>query len=245
MAAPVINTTTSVLGFLQWEPWAYQPWASNDPTFWNSTALPAGVVFDTGIGTLTGPAEVPGVYLFSLTAGNVDGVSEPVLFALGIEASTFRAPANAVELLVDVTTKKVTVAGAPNGEDPILFCKAGDDLILNIRFMQNGIAFEMDLTEVKVSMKELEPEQVLATSSGWLQVGTGASATYGVHIKVEGDALRASLSQYEGDEATEFAALTEIQWTQDNSTGDFGPASLVASSRNFKTLIPRDIITNA
>ena len=32
MAAPVINTTQSVLGYLQWQAFAFQPWASNSPT---------------------------------------------------------------------------------------------------------------------------------------------------------------------------------------------------------------------
>ena len=42
MAAPVINTTQSVLGYLQWQTFAFQPWASNSPTFWNASPLAAG-----------------------------------------------------------------------------------------------------------------------------------------------------------------------------------------------------------
>lgn len=47
MAAPVINTTTSILGYQQWEQWEYQPYATNSPTAWACPNLPAGLTIDT------------------------------------------------------------------------------------------------------------------------------------------------------------------------------------------------------
>ena len=47
MAEPVINTTTSVIEGFQWQPLAYQPFASNNPTAWACPNLPAGLSLDS------------------------------------------------------------------------------------------------------------------------------------------------------------------------------------------------------
>ena len=71
MSAPVIDSTTSVLGFKQWETWQYQPYATNGPGRWrNNTALPSGLVLDIATGALSGPVQLPGVFLVGLTASN-------------------------------------------------------------------------------------------------------------------------------------------------------------------------------
>lgn len=256
MAAPVINTTQSVLGFRQWEPWVFLPHASNTPTSWMISMLPPGVTFDPGSGKIEGPCETPGVFVFSLIATNGDGDSEPVVFALGIEPAGFIAPANTVEMVVDVTSKRVAVVSSgpvqfddDDGEDkpkPIIFCKAGDDLIIGLRFTKAGVGFAMDLNDLTLSIKELEPESILCTSSAYETVGTGADTIYTIHIKIDGDALRSALSNYEGDDATQFNALAEIQWKQDNSGSEIvGPAELVGTTRTFTIMIPRDIVANA
>ena len=49
MSVPVINTTTSVLGYKQWEAWTYQPYATNSPTSWACPNLPAGLSIDTPV----------------------------------------------------------------------------------------------------------------------------------------------------------------------------------------------------
>jgi hypothetical protein len=84
MSIPVIDTTQSVLGYLQHEHWEYQPYATNAPTSWTSTPLPYGISIDPASGLISGRAIYPGVYVFGLTATNASGPSATVVFTMGI-----------------------------------------------------------------------------------------------------------------------------------------------------------------
>jgi hypothetical protein len=44
MPRPVINLAQSVLGYLQWQSWAFQAAATNNPTSWIASELPPGMV---------------------------------------------------------------------------------------------------------------------------------------------------------------------------------------------------------
>jgi hypothetical protein len=251
MAAPVINVTQSVLGYRQWEEWEFQPYATNDPTFWICSPLPDGVEFDPDTGRIEGPT-------FAMRAGNDDGVSEPVVFALGIEAAGFSLPSVTADMVVDVVTRQVGVLAngkvtysddvKREGEKivrpaPILFSKAGDNLLLVVRLVKNGVGVDVPVTGMKLVVKEFDPETVLVESDEFDWVGTGAEKIQRVHVAMEGEALRAALSNYEDDESTMFPALAEIEWTVGNS-GQFGPDELTFTSRTFTILIPRDLAEN-
>lgn len=273
MAVPVILNIQSVLGFHQWQPWVYQPFASNNPTTWTCSPLPPGCVFDPATGQIQGPATMPGVYLFSLQAQNADGASAPVVFALGIEASSFVQPSNILGLIVDVGTRVVSLdsftqtsgatsasgsasgsAGKAPDDDalksspPLFWVKAGDDLILNIRFVNAGVAFDPDLLTLSFALKEFEPESILAQSSyatgaDWARVGLGADASFRLYTKIDSPALRSALTNYEDDSATEFLALGEIAWTENNVyVPRVGPLILRSTTRGFGVMIPRNMI---
>ncbi len=258
MAAPVINMTQSVLGFRQWEEWEFQPYATNDPTFWICSPLPDGVTFDPDTGRIEGPAEKPGVYTFALRAGNDDGVSDPEVFALGIEAAGFTTPGVTADVLIDVVTRQVGVLA--NGQitysddvkrtgeklvrpEPILFSKTGDNLVLIVRLVKNGVTVDANVSAMRLVLKEYDPEVVLLESDEFDWIGTGAEKIQRVHVHMESDELRAALSNYEDDEATMFPALAELEWTVLN-TGGFGPDTLTFTSRTFTILIPRDLAEN-
>lgn len=68
MAIPVIDTTTSVLAYNQWQLWAYQPAATNNPTSWTALGVPAGMVFGSQR-TVADGATATSTALTSATAG--------------------------------------------------------------------------------------------------------------------------------------------------------------------------------
>ncbi|MHA3773674.1 Ig domain-containing protein [Verrucomicrobiota bacterium sgz303538] len=266
---PTINTTQSVLGFLQWQPWSYQPTALNTPTAWQCSALPPGVTFNTTTGRLTGPATMPGVYLVTLTASNADGISDPVVFAIGIEASGYVQPANILEVLIDLNTRRVfigttlaelqaqganAIANTADDKDakklsPLCYIKSGDDVIFNVRFVKSGVIAGLSLTALKFALKEFEPEATLietdGTAASWQQIGSGNDAAYRIYAKIDGDALRGALSNYEDDEATTFLALGEFEWMESNpTTPRIGPATIRGSSRTYGITLTRDLIAN-
>lgn len=270
MAKPTINVTQSVLGFLQWQPFSYQPTALNNPTAWQCSALPPGVTFDPANGRITGPSTMPGVYLFQLTASNADGTSEPVMFALGIEASGYVQPSNILEVLIDLTTRRVFIGTAladlqalganaiANTSDdklgkkvnPLCWLKAGDDLLFNIRFIKSGVVAPLQITGLKFTLKEFEPESPLILTDGaatsWQQTGAGNNSAFRLWAKLDGDLIRSALSNYEDDEETAFLALGEFEWTESNPTQPrIGPVVIRGSSSTFGVMLQRDLIPNA
>lgn len=269
MAKPIINITQSVLGFLQWQPFSYQPTALNTPTSWQCSALPPGATFDSTTGRISGPVTMPGVYLFQLTATNADGVSDPVVFALGIEASGFVQPSNILEVLIDLTTRRAFVGlslaelqatgakaventtdnKAQKKEEPLFWVKGGDDLIFNIRFVKGGVVATMAMTSLKFALKEFEPETTIIETDGasntWQTIGAGNDAAYRLWVKIDNDTLRGALSGYESDEETAFIALGEFEWTETNPTNPrIGPVTIRGSSRTFGVKVVRDLIAN-
>jgi hypothetical protein len=252
VSKPVISPIQSVLGYLQWQAFEFQITATHDPTQWYCTPIAPGLMFDDTTGTILGAATMPGVYVFTVQAENAAGLSDPVTFVMGIEASGFVQPSNIIELVIDVTTKVVSLAsgsgtgGSSDGKLSALFwVKAGDDLLLNIRFLKGGVPADLDVTGLKFALKELEPENVLLSSSAWTPVGAGDEASYRMFVHVDSDELRGALSNYEDDAATQFLALGEFEWTEQNTyEPKVGPDSLRSSTRTFGVMIPRDLIAN-
>ena len=242
MAIPVITTTQSVLGYLQWQTWAFQPWADNTPTYWLCTPLPAGLKFDPATGRIHGAATVPGVYEFSLRAGNSSGVSDPMLFAMGIQAAS-PAQDTEVQLFIDVTSRLVGFQGTSMAAstDPLLWLKRGDTMIFNVTFVKNGATVDLDLATLKFALKEYEPESVLVEGTSWQRLGTGAAAAFRVSITLASDLLDSALSDYEEDTGTQFNALAEFEWTENNPYA-VGPPLLRSSSRTFLVVMARDLI---
>ena len=253
---PVISPIQSVIGYLQWQAFEFQIAATQSPTQWYCSPIAPGLLFDDTTGTILGAATVPGVYVFTVQAENAVGISEPVTFAMGIEATGFLEPSNIIELEIDVTTKVVSMAsdsgagagasGATAAAVPaLLWVKAGDDLLLNIRFLKAGVPADITVTSLKFALKELEPENVLVASDAWTPVGAGTEASYRMFVHVDSDELRGALSNYEDDTATQFLALDEFEWIEQNTYEPMvGPDLLRSSTRTFGVMLPRDLIAN-
>jgi hypothetical protein len=251
---PVISPIQSVLGYLQWQAFEFQIAATQSPTQWYCTPIAPGLLFDDTTGTILGAATMPGVYVFDVQAENAVGLSDPVTFVMGIEASGFVQPSNIIELVIDVTTKVVSLASASNASagtssdgklSTLFWVKAGDDLLLNIRFLKGGVPADLDVTGLKFALKELEPENVLVASDVWTPVGAGDDASFRMFVHVDSDELRGALTNYENDQATQFLALGEFEWIERNTyEPKVGPDVLRSSTRTFGVMLPRDLIAN-
>ena len=246
---PVISPIQSVLGYLQWQAFEFQITATHSPTQWFCTPIAPGLLFDDITGTILGAATVPGVYVFSVQAQNAAGLSDPVTFVMGIEASGFVQPSNIIELVIDVTTRIVSLASGSGAQSadgkisPLFWVKAGDDLLLNLRFLKGGVPADLDVTGIKFALKELEPENVLVASNAWTPVGAGAEASFRMFVHVDSDELRGALTNYENDQATQFLALGEFEWIERNTyQPKVGPDILRTSTRTFGVMLPRDLI---
>ncbi len=273
MAAPVINTTTSILGYKQWEAWEYQPYATNTPTSWACPNLPTGLSIDSGTGKISGAAEASGVFICGLTATNGDGTSAALVLTIGIEAANAALTSSGYEVKIDVATRQITFLAAAAGSQqtvettkvdggtttktsgsqtvganaPNLFAKENDSILLWITFQKNGQALDLDVQSLALAIKELEPENRLVLGNEFKKFGSGTGAYYGLYASISGAALEAALSGYEKDSGTAFDGLAEIEWQEANPdyAGGFGPENYRFTTRDFLITIARDMAEEA
>lgn len=248
MPNPVIDPTQSIQEWRQYENRVFQLFATNSPTSWASTTpLPAGITLDSVNGTLSGAPTVPGIYIIGMIATNASGDSAEVAFYIGVEAST-AVPGVELALYWDLATgyvyPKFEDIGSPPADptEEVLRVKQDDDLLLGLRIFQASNFLDLDVTSLKLSLKEFEPDVVVNVSSDFHESGSGTSTYYLVYAKMDGDLLKGALSNYENDQGTGYSALAELEAQFPNPfAADVGPSSLTRSSRTFRIGVYRDI----
>jgi len=247
MSAPVINLTTSVLGYGQWEPWVYQPAASigtSDPaiTGWSAVGLPPGMSQNTsaapitvngvvyGPGAIYGAATQAGVFLVNLGCTNGSWAT-PVILTIGIEPRA-NAAHSGVDLFVNAATGEVTTSltASTSSSDYLYAVREGDALIHHIQFHRDGTVLDLPIKTLEVAFKEFEPDNVLLLGGGtdgtessptgvpkFVRNGSGTNAVYLLCTEFLKSELQATLSNYEADSGTHFVGLAQIEWSEDNT----------------------------
>lgn len=261
MAAPVILKIQSVLEYLQWQEFEFLPYAMNTPTFWNVSALPPGLTFNVATGRITGAATKPGVWVCGIVAGNAAGLSAIEIFTIGVEASTYSAPVDALDATIELGTGAVTIAPSavtdasvnvdastakPADLKPLLWLKRGDTKVFHVRFVKGGVIADIDLTALKLGFKAFEPELVIVQSLGFGRVAKGAETMYRLAINVASVAVDSELGSVETDVATHVIGLAEFEWKWTNNLVPRVAPNLVrSSSLNFAAAIARDLNPDA
>jgi len=257
MAAPVILRIQSVLEFLQWQEFEFLPYAVNTPTFWNVSPIPPGLTFQPSTGRLSGAVARPGVWVCGIVAGNADGLSAIETFTIGVEASSYSQPVDALDVTIELGTGAVTIAPSavtdasvnvdastakPADLKPLLWLKRGDTKVFHVRFVKGGVIADIALTALKLGFKAFEPEQVLVQSLGFARVATGAETMYRLAVAVTSGGLDSELSNTESDVATHVIGLAEFEWKWMNElVPPVAPNVVRSSSLNFAAAIARDL----
>ena len=263
---PVISTTTSVLGYKQWQSWEYQPYATNTPTSWACPNLPAGLSINTTTGLISGAASVAGVFVCGLTATNADGTSTPLVLTIGIDAASAALTSSGYEVKINVVTREIEFIAATGGTTqtvsqtvtaasstttttgsqtvgataPNLFAKEGDSLVLWLSFQKDGVNLDLDVQSLAIALKEFNPDVRLVLGNTWKKFGSGTGAYYGLYAAISGSALSAALNNYEADAGTAFDGLADIQWTETNPDhATFGPTTFQFTTRDFRLTVAR------
>lgn len=248
MSAPIIDSTQSIIDPLQWQNFGFQPYASNAPTGWSSSPLPPGVSIDGATGLISGAPSLYGTYVVAVRATNADGTSPPVLFTIGVEASSPTAGSD-VDLEVDIISGEVRLGGpvalagvsADAAALPLFSRKYLDDLFLRVVLKKAGVVVDPNMSSVVATLKELDTEIVLKSSDGWARSGTGGAATFRVHMLLDGAPLQGALSNYADPERTFFPAHMEISWVATNpDSGTLGSATFRGSSNRFLMAIAKN-----
>ncbi|MEA3210993.1 MAG: putative Ig domain [Chthoniobacter sp.] len=250
MPVPVVNTTTSILGYKQHEPWSYQPWASDltGDDGWTSSPLPTGMSLNSGTGLISGAATVAGVFIVGLQVTNSNGTSLPISLTIGIEPASGSLNSGA-DVSINLSTGAVTVNTAA-AEGPLLTVKEDDDLLLYVQFRRGETVVDLGtLASLYFGLKELDTDALVTLGGGTgaetpkrlLKTGSGTTTTYICAVKFDGTMVEAALSNHEADEGTSFVGRAELQWVETNALL-VGPATLKRTSQTFEVEVVRDMV---
>lgn len=191
--------------------------ASNTPTSYAASPLPAGLTLNTSTGVITGTPTAAGLTETSITATNDDGTSAAVSLVWNVQATPpGRGDPLDFELDYDLITGLVTIPGVEAVEgDPVLRIKRGDRFPVLVGLVKWGVL--QDLGEdigLRLGVKEFEPDRLVEISTGTPErEGTGDQARYRVMLRITPAAWSSILSDYEGDFETQAVAPGEIELT--------------------------------
>lgn len=250
MAVPVIQTHQSVLGYLQGQFWAFQPFAFNGPTSWVASPLPPGMSFDTLTGRISGAATTAGIYVVALQAINGSGTSTAQVFTIAIEPASDISNSPELAIYIDLDTRGVSrsidgdFGGAGKADPPLLTLKHGDDLLLRVQFTRRGTVQDMPVAGLRLVLKEFEADSPLIEATTWRKTSFSPPA-WKIHAALTGDGFAGVLGSYENEnEGAHFAALAEVEWIADAPDTPFvGAAQLRSSSASFRVDCFRDLAT--
>lgn len=244
MPVPVINDITSL--FLYDEDQAIRPfqfYASESPTGWSASSIPTGLSISSS-GKITGTPTTPGFYQVAITATNGSGSSVAVSIPMVVRA----APASDdgfVTLDFDLETGLVTHPTLKEG--PLLFARKNNKLGVALGLVRNGILQRMDLTNVRVTLRDHPIDKPTVEIYDAAPLAPSASAAlprYRVALDFTGAAVKTMLSAHEGDKvAGQFAGPAEITltWTAPDVDGS-GTIELSRSCPSFGIHIAGEVV---
>lgn len=249
MPAPVISTTTSVLGYRKGQYFEYQMAATNTPTSWAATGLPSGMEINSS-GLISGTATSAGVYLIKVTATNGDGASSPLEVAMGIEDTNYNDGLG-IEVNIDLLSGSVSVPGitptsGQNASQASMFLKHGDKAFLDLGFFKGTELQSMAVSSVIMNIREFDGETILVESNGAVQnIGTSDKQRYRILVDLDNEALLNALGNYQSDYKTTFDAIAEFEWRVTYLEEGALAEEIVRSSKTFRIAIDRDLVPNA
>jgi hypothetical protein len=241
MPVPVINTFTSLqlltVGKLM-VPLAFS--ASESPTSWAATSVPAGLSFNTTTGVLTGTPTTAALSTLSVTATNGTGTSVAVTLPILVEAAA-ASDAGEISLNLDLDTGVIWNPYQSESDFPGLYAKHGNKLSVALGFVRRGELQTMDITGISAWLRDdpVEPPAVQLFTGAPLAPTVASAPRY--LIKLDFDQTQiAEMIQEHADDAPpagtpmQFRGLSDftVEWTAPDIDGS-GTMALTRTFRNF------------
>ena len=191
--------------------------ATNTPISYAASPLPAGISVNTSTGQITGTPTVAGTTTTTVTATNGSGTSSPVYIIWEVQDAAVGAGAwSDLELDFDLVTREVTIPEVEKQEDDVVVTLLTRDSInLLVGFKKWGqlidVSESANIARVSFSLKEFEPEQVIALAKESVDlVGSGSTSRYRLPLSIDRQQWDL-LSSYEDDAQTSVRAISSIE----------------------------------
>ena len=256
MSAPVINPTTSILGFTSGQYVAYQCSTVDGQTgTWSCANLPAGLNINATTGLISGMPSTPGIYNTTIKCTNSNGTATlPVTF--GIDDAGYVTDVG-IEVDIDLISGAATFPTSPDGK---LHGKNGDYLPLLVGLKKNGTLLDLPVIGITFGLKEFEAESLIILSQPWAfsKVGGYERTRWRTLVYLDPAALAAPLADYEASAAvggaapddrtdasqlvTRLAAPCEIQMELQQTDSSLIPSAITRSSQIFTLLLERQLV---
>ncbi len=191
--------------------------ATNTPTSYAASPLPAGISVNTSTGQITGTPTVAGTTTTTVTATNGSGTSSPVYIIWEVQDAAVGAGAwSDLELDFDLVTREVTIPEVEKqADDVVVTLLTRDSINLLVGFKKWGqlidVSESANIARVSFSLKEFEPEQVIALAKESVDlVGSGSTSRYRLPLSIDRQQWDL-LSSYEDDAQTSVRAIGSIE----------------------------------
>jgi len=191
--------------------------ATNTPTAWAASSLPAGIAINASTGAITGTPTTAGLVSTSITATNGTGSSAPVTIVWNIQGQPVGAGIwSDLELDFDLTERTVSIPGVERlAGAPVFTMARGDKVSLLVGARKFGVLRDVNpasqTVSLKVALKEFEPELVLTLAGGAAtKLGSADTTRYRIPVWLD-PAAWAVLGDYEGDASTMLIARAELE----------------------------------
>jgi hypothetical protein len=183
--APVINSNLQASGRVG-SAFYYQVTATNAPTGFTATPMPAGLSFNQKTGVLSGTPQVAGTYNIALTASNSIGQSEAATLVLSVKP----AP-----ILPQITSPSAVTGTVAQPFSYQITATNGPILHFNSTALPDGLT--LDPLSGVISGTPVHPKTYTANISATNADGTGAAQTLTFYVQpVAGTSIITSAQTY-------------------------------------------------
>jgi hypothetical protein len=240
--------------------------ATNTPTSYSASGLPAGLSMNTSTGAITGSPSATSAtaYTASVTASNGDGTSTAQSWLIvvlpsvvGVAANGFKIPVN-----LDLATRKISLPGvgspqpaqrppgAGDASAPLGCWIEGERFTLSLGAQMAGVLQAVGMNRIKVLWRPTGSDATIELhedESDVTATGSGTTARYEVPVYIDPAKVRGALGDGENPSGERVTGYLQIVSASSLDASDFSYsstqtiASLTVSDTEAKTFtVPLD-----
>lgn len=230
--------------------------ASETPTSWAATPLPAGLSINSG-GVISGTPTTEAVTVTSATATNGTGTSAAITITWVVNAAAVGGTQDEfdTEIDLDIVTRQISIPGiagpapsavinrsarllaADGGEEPLMVWRVNDRFNIDLGLIKRGVLQDITLTDIKLKVKSLANDgdavNLVVDSADITELASGTTQRYQTLVFID-PADFTDLDDFATRDAIKTDYLAEIvaELAVDHRAFSSGPTTSTIASIN-------------